>query len=50
MGNPIVPFEVIGADPERLRSYYADRFGWTYAENAPVVVLSLVNSPIPRET
>jgi len=36
MGNPIVHFEVIGADPARLRSYYSELFGWTYTENAPV--------------
>lgn len=36
MGNPVVHFEVIGADPARLRAYYSDLFGWTYTENAPV--------------
>ena len=32
MGQPIVHFEIIGKDPERLRSYYGDLFG----TNAPV--------------
>ena len=28
MPNPVVLFEIRGADPERLRSFYADTFGW----------------------
>lgn len=36
MGNPIVHFEVIGRDPATLRGYYAQLFGWTYQEQAPV--------------
>jgi predicted enzyme related to lactoylglutathione lyase len=30
MGMPVVHFEVIGADAERLRGYYGDLFGWTF--------------------
>jgi predicted enzyme related to lactoylglutathione lyase len=34
MGQPVVHFEVIGQDGEKLRSYYADLFGWEInAEN-----------------
>jgi uncharacterized protein len=28
MGSPIVHFEVIGSDGERLKSYYSELFGW----------------------
>ena len=30
MGRPVVHFEIIGSDPERLRRYYGELFGWTY--------------------
>jgi uncharacterized protein len=30
MGQPIVHFEIIGGDPDRLRRYYAELFGWEY--------------------
>jgi len=32
MANPVVHFEVIGKDPEKLRSYYGELFGWEFAE------------------
>ena len=35
MGFPVVHFEVIGKDPEKLKSYYADLFGWTIESNNP---------------
>ncbi len=28
MGQPVVHFEVIGKDGEKLRSYYSELFGW----------------------
>ena len=28
MGQPVVHFEVIGKDGDKLRSYYSDLFGW----------------------
>ena len=28
MGQPVVHFEVIGQDGEKLRSYYSELFGW----------------------
>ena len=28
MGQPVVHFEVIGKDGEKLRSYYSERFDW----------------------
>jgi predicted enzyme related to lactoylglutathione lyase len=30
MGNPVVHFEIIGADPAALREYYGALFGWKY--------------------
>jgi uncharacterized protein len=30
MGQPVVHFEIIGTDPQRLRSYYGDLFGWEF--------------------
>jgi len=28
MRNPVVHFEIIGTDPQRLRGYYDELFGW----------------------
>jgi predicted enzyme related to lactoylglutathione lyase len=28
MGQPVVHFEIIGADGEKLQKYYSDLFGW----------------------
>lgn len=36
MGQPVVHFEIIGREPEKLRSYYGDLFGWEFDTNAPV--------------
>ena len=30
MGQPVVHFEIIGNDPEKLRGYYGDLFGWEF--------------------
>jgi predicted enzyme related to lactoylglutathione lyase len=30
MGLPVVHFEIIGTDPERLRGYYGGLFGWEF--------------------
>lgn len=30
MGMPVVHFEIIGTDPQRLRSYYGDLFDWRF--------------------
>jgi predicted enzyme related to lactoylglutathione lyase len=35
-GQPIVHFEIIGQDPQKLRSYYGDLFGWKFDTSAPV--------------
>jgi uncharacterized protein len=30
MGRPLVHFEIIGREPERLQEFYAALFGWDY--------------------
>lgn len=30
MGQPVVHFEIIGADPAKLRTYYGELFGWEF--------------------
>jgi predicted enzyme related to lactoylglutathione lyase len=30
MGQPIVHFEIIGGEPEKLRRYYGELFGWQF--------------------
>jgi predicted enzyme related to lactoylglutathione lyase len=32
MGQPVIHFEVIGKDGEKLRSYYSDLFGWEFGD------------------
>ncbi len=36
MANQVVHFEIIGKDPERLRKYFGELFGWQYDTSAPV--------------
>ncbi len=36
MGQPVVHFEVIGKDGERLQRYYSEMFGWEINSNNPV--------------
>jgi predicted enzyme related to lactoylglutathione lyase len=36
MGRPVVHFEIIGEDPEQLRSFYGNLFAWEFDTNAPV--------------
>ena len=36
MGQPVVHFEIIGADPQQLRGYHADRFGWSFDPSGEV--------------
>ncbi|MEV1319756.1 VOC family protein [Micromonospora arborensis] len=30
MGKPVVHFEIIGSDPQRLRTYYSELFDWQF--------------------
>lgn len=32
MGYPVVHFEVLGQDPQKLQSYYSELFGWEYQD------------------
>jgi phosphate transport system permease protein len=36
MGQPVVHFEVIAKDAEKLQSYYSDLFGWEIDTNNPM--------------
>jgi uncharacterized protein len=36
MGQPVVHFEVIGRDGERLQSYYSELFGWEIDASNPM--------------
>lgn len=36
MGQPVVHFEIIGNDPQKLRDYYAGLFGWEFQTPSPV--------------
>ena len=36
MGRPVVHFEVIGKDADRLQSYYSDLFGWNIDASNPM--------------
>jgi predicted enzyme related to lactoylglutathione lyase len=36
MGYPVVHFEVVGKNGEKLRSYYAELFGWQIDANNPM--------------
>ena len=36
MGQPVVHFEIIGKDGDKLRSYYSELFGWEIDANNPM--------------
>jgi uncharacterized protein len=36
MGQPVVHFEVIGKDGEKLRTYYSELFGWEINADNPM--------------
>jgi predicted enzyme related to lactoylglutathione lyase len=36
MGQPVVHFEVVGKDGQKLQSYYAELFGWEIDANNPM--------------
>jgi predicted enzyme related to lactoylglutathione lyase len=36
MGQPVVHFEVMGKDAEKLQSYYSGLFGWEIEANNPM--------------
>jgi uncharacterized protein len=36
MAQPVVHFEIIGTDPQKLRDYYSGLFGWEFDTPSPV--------------
>ncbi|MDQ6856350.1 MAG: VOC family protein [Candidatus Dormibacteraeota bacterium] len=36
MAQPVVHFEIIGSNPEELRGYYGELFGWEFDTPSPV--------------
>ena len=36
MGQPVVHFEIVGKDGEKLRSYYAELFDWEFDADNPM--------------
>jgi predicted enzyme related to lactoylglutathione lyase len=36
MGQPVVHFEVIGKDGDKLKNYYSELFGWEIDSNNPM--------------
>jgi uncharacterized protein len=34
--NPVVHFEIIGKNPENLRHYFGELFGWSFDTTSPV--------------
>jgi predicted enzyme related to lactoylglutathione lyase len=36
MGHPVVHFEILGKDGDKLRSYYSELFGWEIDANNPM--------------
>jgi uncharacterized protein len=36
MGQPVIHCEIIGRNPEGLRGYYGDLFGWEFDTSSPV--------------
>jgi predicted enzyme related to lactoylglutathione lyase len=51
MGNPVVHFEVIGKDGDKLRSYYGELFGWQFDADNPMNygVVSREANPAPGD-
>jgi uncharacterized protein len=43
MAQPVVHFEIIGNDPERLRQYFGDLFGWEF--EVPSAVAPEISDP-----
>jgi predicted enzyme related to lactoylglutathione lyase len=36
MGQPVVHFEIVGQDPNKLQSYYSELFGWEFNADNPM--------------
>jgi len=36
VAHPVVHFEIIGKNPEKLRNYFGELFGWQFDTSSPV--------------
>lgn len=45
MAHPVVHFEVVGNDPNALRSYYGELFGWKFGDPMGPTDYSVVQEP-----
>ena len=45
MGQQVVHVEVIGKDPDQLRSYYGELFGWEFGEPMGPTDYSTIENP-----
>jgi uncharacterized protein len=45
MAQPVVHFEVIGQDPDKLRDYFGRLFGWEWAEPMGPQSYSTITNP-----
>jgi uncharacterized protein len=36
VGQPVTHFEIVGKDPEKLKTYYSELFGWEIDSNNPM--------------
>lgn len=45
MGQPVVHFEVLGKDPERLRDYYSELFGWEFGAPMGPTAYATIQDP-----
>jgi predicted enzyme related to lactoylglutathione lyase len=43
MGSPVIHFEIVSKDPEKLHSFYADVFDWKIDANNPMKYGSVDN-------
>jgi predicted enzyme related to lactoylglutathione lyase len=50
MGQPVVHFEVVGKDIDKLKSFYAELAGWSYDPPPPAVAEGVPPyATVPRE-
>lgn len=45
MASQVIHFEVIGKDPDKLRSYYGELFGWEFGEPMGPTDYTTVTNP-----
>lgn len=45
MGQPVVHFEVVGQDGDRLRDYYSQMFGWKFGQPMGPTNYAVIEEP-----